>query len=760
MLWQATVILLPIVVLVGVGFYVLKQDRAAVTEEARQRASGIARDLSERLGLQIATEFSRFEGVGSLWAGDGIAGGCWVHWPGRSPLTAENLANYQRLLAEWQADYPDLRAEDVFPIQARLTETGEMELPKDYPNPPAPAPWLTELSTEQQSLWHAANHLRLNSNDTNAVRGALEEFLDSAPSKPAKANAEFALVLLELHTAPAAERWQRLIRFGGQHSAELSESGLPVAALALGRGLQEAASLGLTEELFNALGEQAFRGDPSFLSAHLLAEGERLAAKESDAVRRAVQEVRLRWESQERLRELVRRVREILVPTAVLTANVWFKSGGQRWFAILNPGETQLMTSTNGQPQTFTNRVTNLRFFPERAVKRATDLALGRTAPRLPEYFAAQLSVEDERVVSAKVQDPPPLLLAQGEGRMSLPGVRLPSDRPDEELRFGSEFETWPSQPRFSAAIYLVDPARLYAQARRRAAVFGALILAAAGLAVAGVARMFQALIRQQRLNEMKSNFVSSVSHELRAPIASMRLMAEGLENGRIKDEQKRQEYFKFIVQECRRLASLVENVLDFSRIEKGRKEYEFEPVDIAVLAAQTLKLMQTYADERKVCLQIAPNNLQLATRNFQLLANGRALQQALVNLIDNAIKHAPAGTTVTIGLNPGSDTNHSSRRTHPAASRSHGSGVSGPSLHLWVEDHGPGIPFEEHDRIFERFYRRGSELRRETQGVGIGLSIVKHIVEAHGGRVLVRSAVGEGSRFTIELPLKNLETR
>jgi signal transduction histidine kinase len=72
----------------------------------------------------------------------------------------------------------------------------------------------------------------------------------------------------------------------------------------------------------------------------------------------------------------------------------------------------------------------------------------------------------------------------------------------------------------------------------------------------------------------------------------------------------------------------------------------------------------------------------------------------------------------------------------------------------LWVEDHGPGIPPQEHQKIFERFYRLGSELRRETLGVGIGLSIVKHIIEAHGGRVHVRSAVGEGSRFTLELPL------
>ena len=122
------------------------------------------------------------------------------------------------------------------------------------------------------------------------------------------------------------------------------------------------------------------------------------------------------------------------------------------------------------------------------------------------------------------------------------------------------------------------------------------------------------------------------------------------------------------------------------------------------------------------------------------LVCDGPAMQQTLINLIDNAIKHSPAGGKVTVGLE---------------AARHGASQAAGSLLRLWVEDEGPGIPAEEHGRIFERFYRRGSELRRETQGIGIGLTIVQHIVEAHGGRVAVRSAVGQGSRFTIEMPWK-----
>ena len=101
----------------------------------------------------------------------------------------------------------------------------------------------------------------------------------------------------------------------------------------------------------------------------------------------------------------------------------------------------------------------------------------------------------------------------------------------------------------------------------------------------------------------MKSNFVSSVSHELRAPLASVRLMAENLDRGKIADEAKQREYFRFIVQECRRLGALVENVLDFARIEQGRKEYDFEPTDIGALVAQTVKLMGPAAAEKQVTL-------------------------------------------------------------------------------------------------------------------------------------------------------------
>jgi len=292
--------------------------------------------------------------------------------------------------------------------------------------------------------------------------------------------------------------------------------------------------------------------------------------------------------------------------------------------------------------------------------------------------------------------------------------------------------------------IHLISPQMLYERERDRAIIFSLLIATSVVTAIMGCLSAWRAFHRQHRLAELKSDFVSSVSHELRAPIASVRLMAEGLERGNVTDSQKQHDYFRFIVQECRRLGSMIENVLDFSRIEQGRKEYQFEPTDLPRLVDQTLKLMDPYAAERQVTL-----TSEIAGDIGDAQVDGRAIQQALVNLIDNAIKHSPSGATVHVRC---------SRRREKADPPP--PPYVGGYVELCVQDQGAGIHAHERDKIFERFYRCGSELRRETQGVGIGLSIVKHIVDAHAGTIHVTSEPGKGSTFTIILPRQRKEER
>ncbi|MGO9201957.1 MAG: ATP-binding protein [Limisphaerales bacterium] len=304
-------------------------------------------------------------------------------------------------------------------------------------------------------------------------------------------------------------------------------------------------------------------------------------------------------------------------------------------------------------------------------------------------------------------------------------------------------------KPLLAVAISLLDPSALYHRQRQRLFWFGTLLGVSALLALIGLCSAWSAFRQQQRLYQMQSNFVSSVTHELRAPIGALRLMAETFQRGQVREPAEQNLFFDYIVQECCRLSSMVENILNLARIEQGRKEYEFEPTDVVLLVEDTLRLMQPNAAESKVALELQFDRHPFSILPAEAILDGRAIQQALINLIDNAIKHSPPNSVVTLGMalvNTGGV-------PFPAEGL-----LLSPAraiwLSLWVADQGSGIPPEEHRKIFERFYRRESELRRETPGIGIGLSIVKHIIEAHSGRVRVESEVGKGSRFILELPL------
>lgn len=280
------------------------------------------------------------------------------------------------------------------------------------------------------------------------------------------------------------------------------------------------------------------------------------------------------------------------------------------------------------------------------------------------------------------------------------------------------------------AEIFFIDRRSYLAEARQRFALSATLTLGAAAIILLGVAISRRAYLRQQDLNEAQANFVSSVSHELRAPLASVRLLAENLERGGDESPERRREYYGLMVRECRRLGTLVQNVLDWSRIERGGQQYEFAPADLAALARETARLMEPQFTERNVRLELQITSDVQCPDGLEAVVDAASIQQALINLLDNALKHSPAGSVVSLSL------------AH-----------TGGRLQFTVADQGPGIPVDEHERIFDRFHRLGSELRRETAGIGIGLSIVKHIAEVHGGYVRVFSTPGHGATFTLELP-------
>jgi signal transduction histidine kinase len=245
-------------------------------------------------------------------------------------------------------------------------------------------------------------------------------------------------------------------------------------------------------------------------------------------------------------------------------------------------------------------------------------------------------------------------------------------------------------------------------------------------LLVGGLVLTYRSVSKEVALARLKSDFVSNVSHELRTPLSLIRLYAETLELGRVKTQEKIQEYYCIIRKESERLTALINNILDFSRIEAGRKEYEFRTTDLGELVTNTLDTYRGQIDEQGFTFE------QSIDPSLPLVQVDReAIARSLVNLVNNALKYSDHEKHLRVRL----------YRTD---------GV----LKLEVADRGIGIARSEQSKIFEKFYRAGDPLVHNTKGSGLGLSLVRHIAHAHGGEVEVESAPGNGSTFTLTLPV------
>jgi signal transduction histidine kinase len=243
---------------------------------------------------------------------------------------------------------------------------------------------------------------------------------------------------------------------------------------------------------------------------------------------------------------------------------------------------------------------------------------------------------------------------------------------------------------------------------------------------LAGLGLVWTNVRRELRLSRLKSDFVANVSHELKTPLALIRLYAETLELRRVPSEERKGEYYRVIGKESRRLTQLINNILDFSRIEAGRREYRTVPSDIGAVVRDVVESYRFAIEKLGFSLE-----LSLGDELPPLELDPEAISQAVINLLNNAIKYSSEEKSIKVSVRRELD-----------------------RVLLSVSDRGIGIPRSEHRRIFEKFYRVETSLVHTTKGSGLGLALVQHITEAHGGRVELTSAPGEGSTFTLSLPV------
>jgi len=254
---------------------------------------------------------------------------------------------------------------------------------------------------------------------------------------------------------------------------------------------------------------------------------------------------------------------------------------------------------------------------------------------------------------------------------------------------------------------------------------YGVLLTVIVVLMFLGAFLIARDISRESETTRLKTEFVHNISHELKTPLTLIRLYGETLQRKQDLKKEEKQEAYEIITKESERLSHMINNVLDFSRIEMGKKEFNFKKSDLAQVIRDTLESYRYHLEKKGFSVQ-ANIASDLPEMNF----DGEAIASILVNLLSNAMKFSPKDKKVTIRLFKKSE-----------------------NAVLQIADKGIGISPREISRIFKRFYRSNHEVVSESRGSGLGLTLVKHIAEAHGGRIEVESEPGKGSIFSVILP-------
>ena len=266
--------------------------------------------------------------------------------------------------------------------------------------------------------------------------------------------------------------------------------------------------------------------------------------------------------------------------------------------------------------------------------------------------------------------------------------------------------------------------------ARREIFFYGILLTVIVALMLLGAVLIARDISRESETTRLKTEFVHNISHELKTPLTLIRLYGETLQRKENLANEKKKECYEIITKESERLSHLINNVLDFSRIEMGRKEFNFKKGNLVKVVRDTLESYRYHLEKKGFAIQS-----DIASDLPEMKFDGESIASVLVNLLSNAIKFSPAKKEVTVKL-----------------FRDDGNAV------LQVADKGIGISPKEVTKIFQRFYQSKNKIVSETRGSGLGLTLVKHITEAHGGRIQVESELGKGSIFSVILPISNPE--
>lgn len=305
-------------------------------------------------------------------------------------------------------------------------------------------------------------------------------------------------------------------------------------------------------------------------------------------------------------------------------------------------------------------------------------------------------------------------------GELLLKSDNIPDDTEPVNTNFPPDLPAW------SLALYPEYSGLFTSMFHMGAGIFLYIFIAILVILAFGLIFTLQNVNNEMRLSKMKSYFMSTVSHEFKSPLTSIRQMAEMLVDGRVSSPEKRLKYHTSILQQSERLSHLIDNILDFSKMEEGKKVFRFEKADIAPVVKDIVESFQYHMAGQGFDI-----SLSISEPIPGIVFDREAMEQVMHNLLDNACKYS--GTSRKIDVSLWSEMK---------------------DIIISVRDYGIGIRKEDHDKIFSRFYRAGEELTQTVKGSGIGLTVVKQIVEAHKGTIDVESEVGKGSIFTVSIPL------